>query len=149
MSEVKVLDNGNILMTVPISFRFRSGRKRVIFPENDTLGIDPLVMNLARAFRWQALIDSGTYRNTIELAEAIGKDPAFVARTIRLTLLAPEIVHAILIGSLRESIPIEKLRKEMPVRWMDQKKLFGIKLRSMSNVTMGVSAPKTWNADTH
>ena len=127
MSEVKVLDKGNVLVTVPISIRFRSGRKRVIFPENDTLGIDPLVMNLARAFRWQALIDSGTYRNTIELAEAIGKDPAFVARMIRLTLLAPEIVHSILAGTLQKSIPMEKLCKEMPVRWDDQKKLFGIK----------------------
>ena len=127
MSEVKVLDNGNVLVTLPVSFRFRSGRKRLIFPENDTLGIDPLVMNLARAFRWQALIDSGTYSNIIELAKAIGKDHAYVARTVRLTLLAPEIVHAILAGTLRKSIPMETLRKEMPVRWEDQKKLFGIK----------------------
>ncbi len=126
MSEVKVLDNGNILVTVPISLRFRSGRKRVIFQENDTPEIDPLVMNLARAFRWQALIDSGTYRNTVDLAEAIGKDPAFVARMIRLTLLAPEIVHAILAGTMQRSIPMEQLRKEMPVRWEVQKKLFGV-----------------------
>lgn len=126
MSEVKMLDNGNVLVTVPISLRFRSGRKRVIFTENGTLGIDPLVMNLARAFRWQALIDSGTYSNMIELAKAIGKDHAYVARTVRLTLLSPEIVHAILAGTLRKSIPMETLRKEMPVRWEDQKKLFGI-----------------------
>ena len=71
MSEVKVLDNGNVLVTVPVSFRFRSGRKRLIFPENDTLGIDPLVKNLARAFRWQSLIDSGAYRNMGDLATAI------------------------------------------------------------------------------
>ena len=125
MSEVKVLDNGNVLVTIPVSFRFRSGRKRLIFPENETLGIDPLVMNLARAFRWQALIDSGTYRNTIELAKAIGKDHAYVARTVRLTLLAPEIVHAILAGTLRKSISQGTLRKELPVRGEDQKKLFG------------------------
>ena len=36
MSEVKVLDNGNVLVTVPISLCFRSGRKRVIFSENDS-----------------------------------------------------------------------------------------------------------------
>ena len=126
MSEVKVLDNGNVLVTIPISFRFRSGRKRVIFPENDTPEIDPMVMNLARAVRWQALIDSGTYSNTVELADAIGKDPAYVSRLIRLTLLAPEIVHAILAGTLRKSVSMETLRKELPVRWADQKKLFGV-----------------------
>ena len=64
------LDNGNVLLTVPISLRFRAGQKRVIFPENDTPEIDPMVMNLARAFRWQTLIDSGTYSHTVELAEA-------------------------------------------------------------------------------
>ena len=81
---------------------------------------------LARTFRWQALIDSGTYRNTVELAVAIGKDPAFVARMIRLTLLAPEIVHAILAGTLQKSFPINKLSSTMPERWADQKKLFGL-----------------------
>ena len=119
MSEVKVLDNGNVLVTVPISLRFRSGRKRVIFSENDSVAVDPLVMNLARAFRWQELIDSGVYRNAGELAKAIGKDHAFVARTTRLTLLAPEIVHAILAGTLKRNIPIENFRKEMPIRWED------------------------------
>jgi len=47
-------------------------------------------------------------------------------RIIRLTLLAPEIVHAILAGTLQRSVPLEKLRKEMPIRWEDQKKLFGV-----------------------
>ena len=124
MSEVKVLDNGNVLVTVPISLRFRSGRKRVIFSEKDSVAVDPLVMNLARAFRWQELIDSGVYRNAGELATVTGKNHAFVARTTRLTLLAPEIIHAILSGSLQRNIPIENFRKEMPIRWEDQKKLF-------------------------
>ncbi len=128
MSEVKVLDNGNVLVTFPISLRFRAGRRRVIFQGNDSLEIDPMVINLARAFRWQTLIDSGIYRNMGDLAAAIGKDPAFVARTIRLTLLAPEIIHEILAGTLKKSIPLENLRKEVPIRWEDQKKLFGIEV---------------------
>ena len=98
MSEIKVLENENVLVTVPITLRFRSGRKRVVFSANDAIEVDPLVMNIARAFRWQELIDSGVYRNANELAKAIGKDHAFVARTTRLTLLAPEIIHAILAG---------------------------------------------------
>ena len=72
------------------------------------------------------LIDSETYSNTIELADAIGKDPAYVSRLIRLTLLAPEIVHAILAGTLQKSVSMETLRKELPVRWSDRKKLFEV-----------------------
>ena len=124
MSKIKVLDNGNVLLTVPITLRFCSGRKRVVFPENDAVEVDPLVMNIAREFRWQKLIDSGVYRNANELAKAIDKNHAFVARTTRLTQLAPEIVHAILAGTLKRNIPIENFRKEMPIRWEDQKKLF-------------------------
>ena len=63
---------------------------------------------------------------TTELAEATGKDPAYVARTVRLTLLAPEIVHAILAGTLQKTVSMEMLRKELPVSWPDQKKLFGV-----------------------
>ena len=41
-------------------------------------------------------------------------------------LLAPEIVHAILAGTLQKTVSMETLRKELPVRWADQKKLFGV-----------------------
>ena len=126
MNEVKVLDNGNVLLTIPIALRLRAGRKKVIYRDKDSPEIDPLVVILARAFHWQALIDSGVYRNTIDLAKAMGKDHAFVARTIRMTLLAPEIVHAILTGTLNCPIALERLRKEMPILWDEQKKLFGI-----------------------
>ena len=36
-------------------------------------------MNLARAYRWQSLIDAGRFLNAHKLADAIGKAPAFVA----------------------------------------------------------------------
>ena len=126
MNEVKVLDNGNVLVTIPIAFRRRSSRRRMFFSGNDSVNIDPLVMHLARAFRWQELIDSGVYRNAIELARAAGKDKAYVSRTLRLTLLAPEIIHAILTGVLKKSIPQKLLRQEMPEKWSEQKKFFGI-----------------------
>ena len=126
MNEVKVLDNGNVLVTIPIVFRQRAKRRRMIFEENDSPEIDPLVMHIVRAFRWQALIDTGVYQNTIDLAKAVGRDKAYVSRTLRLTLLAPEIVHAIIAGTLEKSIPQRKFRQEFPVRWSEQKKFFGI-----------------------
>ena len=101
-------------------------RKRIIVSDDSEKLVDPLVLNLARAFRWQELIDSGTYSNAIELARAVGKDPAYVARTVRLTLLAPEIIHAILHGTLKKSISMETLRKSWPENWEEQKKYFGL-----------------------
>ena len=62
----------------------------------------------------------------LQMREDRHPPPVSLMRIIRLTLLAPEIVHAILAGTLQRSVPLEKLRKELPVRWEDQKKLFGV-----------------------
>ena len=126
MVDVAMLANGNVKVTIPMSFRNRSGRKRIVAPDGAQTFADPLIMNLARAFRWQTLIDEGHFSNVNELANAIGKDPAYVARVLRLTLLAPEIVHAILTGVLPEGIGVEDLRQSMPRLWSEQKKLLNM-----------------------
>ena len=66
----------------------RHGGKRIITPDSETSFIDPMITNIARAFRWQTLIDEGKFSNVHELARAIGKDDAYVSRIIRFTLLA-------------------------------------------------------------
>ena len=127
MIDVKVLENGNVKLSIPMSFRNCSGRKRIVTPETEQSLAEPLLINLARAFRWQTLIDAGQFANVHELATAVGKDYAYVARVLRLTLLAPEIVHAILTGILPEGIGVEDLRQSMPVLWSEQKKLLNMK----------------------
>ena len=63
-----------------------------------------------------------------ELANAIGKDYGYVARVIRLTLLAPDIVHAALEGTLPDSITLEQLRGALPDDWTEQKKKLNISI---------------------
>ena len=84
-----------------------------------------MVTSLARAFRWQKLIDEGVYSNVQELARAIGKDMAYVSRITRLTLLSPEIIHGVLTGQL-DQIGVEKCKQPFPILWDEQKKFFGI-----------------------
>ena len=126
MIDVEMLANGNVKVTIPMSFRNCSGRKRIITPDEEQNFADPLITNLARAYRWQSLIDAGQFANVHELANAIGKDYAYVARVLRLTLLAPEIVHAVLTGALPDGIGVEDLRQSMPVLWSEQKKLLNM-----------------------
>ena len=101
MNKVEILENGNVKITIPMSFRSCAGRKRIVTPDSETSFTDPMITNIARAFRWQTLIDEGKFSNVHELARAIGKDDAYVSRIIRFTLLALEIVFRILAGSLR------------------------------------------------
>ena len=126
MIDVEMLANGNVKVTIPMSFRNCSGRKRIVTPDGEQNFADPLITNLARAYRWQTLIDEGHFSNVNELANAIGKDSAYVARVLRLTLLAPEIVHTVLTGALPEGIGVEDLRQSMPVLWSEQKKLLNM-----------------------
>ena len=126
MIDVQMLANGNVRVTIPMSFRNCSGRKRIVTPDDEQNFSDPLITNLARVWRWQPLIDEGRFANVHELANAIGKDYAYVARVLRLTSLAPEIVHAVLTGTLPEGIGVENLRQSLPILWSEQKKLLNM-----------------------
>lgn len=127
MINVTMLANGNVKLTIPMSFRNCAGRKRIVTPDSEQALAEPLLINLARAFRWQKLIDEGHFSNVHELADAIGKDSAYVARVLRLTLLAPEIIHAVLTGTMPNGFSVESLKQALPVLWSEQKQMLGMK----------------------
>jgi hypothetical protein len=79
-----------------------------------------LVKALARAYRWQKLLENGSYASIAEIARAEQINDSYVSRLLRLTLLAPEIVEAILDGRQRTGLQIEALLKPMPVEWERQ-----------------------------
>ena len=89
---------------VPFAVRKRGGRKLVITPDGTTGRLrsridSALVKPLARAHRWQRLLESGECASITELAAAEKIDRSYLCRVLRLTLLAPEIVEAILDGA--------------------------------------------------
>ncbi|MCC5830284.1 MAG: hypothetical protein JJU36_12635 [Phycisphaeraceae bacterium] len=49
------------------------------------------------------------------------KAPTYVGRMLRLTSLAPDIIEAILRGGEPDGLSLEKLRKDLPVRWEEQR----------------------------
>ncbi len=115
---------------VPMTFRRRGGRKVIVLPDG-TLGnpapaatIDnSMVKALARAFRWQKLLEDGTYGCHDDIAKAEKICPAFISRIIRLALLAPDIVEKILTGSQPADLTLKKMMKQLPVAWEEQRAL--------------------------
>ena len=75
---------------------------------------------LARAHRWKRLLESGRYSSLAELAAAEKIDRSYLAMTLRLTLLAPEIVEAFLDGRQPEGVTLPALMKGFPVAWQRQ-----------------------------
>ena len=67
---------------------------------------------------WQSLIDGGAYANIKALAEAIGIDSGVVARTTRLTLLSPKIIHKLILGEA--DLSMQTLRRGFPMVWEKQ-----------------------------
>ena len=120
--KAEFLQNGNIRVSIPISFRMQGGRRRIVAKDVAFLsGCDsPLLLNLARGFHWQSLIDSGVYANIKSLAAAIGIDPGVVARAIRLTLLSPKIIHKLILGEA--DLTMQALRHSFPMVWETQEK---------------------------
>ena len=80
-----------------------------------------LVKALARAFRWRRMMEAGRFATIDELAAAEKINSSYVSRLLRLTLLAPDIVEAILDGRQPEGITLPRLMDPFPVEWERQR----------------------------
>ena len=126
MPDITVLENGNVLVSIPITLRESAGRKQIITDQKKFKAENnPIVLNIARGFYWQEMIDSGKITNIRELAKIMNVNESYVGRTIRLTMLSPEIIHRAIRGILPEDISLAKLYK-LPDRWDEQLMQLGI-----------------------
>jgi len=116
-----------VTLHVPFRFIKRGGRKETQLPEG---AIQPrktdntLVKALARAFRWKRMLESGQFATIAELAEREGIAPSYMTRVLHLTLLAPDIVEAILDGTQGPEVTLARVLQPFPVEWSGQETLF-------------------------
>jgi hypothetical protein len=121
-----------ITVTVPFAIRKRGGRKLVITPDGTTTAPVPrarvdsaMLKALARGFRWRRLLETGDFSTIEEIAEAENINPSYVSRVLRMTLLTPEIVQAILAGRQPEGLTMARAMKPFAIEWKSQKERFG------------------------
>jgi hypothetical protein len=135
MAKPKIKSDGRtITVRVPISIRKRGGRKVVLAP--DGMQRDPralwcqqidnaMVKAIARAMRWRELLEKGTYSTVVEIADNEQINESYVSRLLRLTLLAPDIVEAILDGTQPPKLILATLMRRRPITWGDQRTTLG------------------------
>jgi hypothetical protein len=121
-------DGETITSHIPMTFRKRGGRKMVVTPDGAPWAPRPRVDNamvkaLARAFRWQRMLDEGVSATIEELARREGIRKAYVSQVLRLTLLAPETVEAILDGRQPAELRLGDLLAGFPLGWEEQRRL--------------------------
>lgn len=79
-------------------------------------------MASVRGHIWRDLMESGKVRAIAEIARANRVDGSYVSRMLDLTLLAPDIIEAILDGKEPSGLSIARLtRHEIPVLWEEQR----------------------------
>ena len=116
-----------VTVTVPYAIRKRGGRKLVITPDGMAAAPTPrsrvdsaLLKALARGFRWRKLLEKGDFSTIEEIADAENINPSYISRVLRLTLLAPEIVAAILAGTQPAGLTRAKVMQPFPMEWHRQ-----------------------------
>jgi len=121
--------DGTILSVhVPIKLRRRGGRKLIIGAPGAPCAqpaapqpASPLIKAVARAHRWKRLLESGQCSSIIELAKAERVDLTYARRLLKLTLLAPDIIEAILNHRLPRGIGLPEFFKPWPALWDEQR----------------------------
>ncbi len=113
-----------VTLHVPFRVAKRGGRKEIQLPGGATQPRrtdSTLVKALARAFRWKKMLESGEYTTIAELAEREGIAPSYMTRVMRLTLLAPELVEAILDGKQAPLMTLVRVMEPFPQQWDQQR----------------------------
>lgn len=112
-----------VTLHVPFRVVRRGGRKEMQVPDGAALPRrtdNSLVKALARAFRWKQMLESGEFATIAELAEREGIAPSYMARVLRLTLLAPDTVEAILNGTQGPGVTLARVLESIPLEWCEQ-----------------------------
>ena len=122
------LEGATLIVRIPMRFRRHGGRKRIVAPDGSELAPatrpqpdGTLVKALARAWRWQRQLDEGIYTSLSEIGDAENISKSYVSRILRLALLAPDIVEAILEGRSDQALMLEQLERPLPASWAGQR----------------------------
>ena len=123
----QALASGTVTVHVPFRIVKRGGRKEMVLPANTPAQRktdNTIVKALARAFRWKCMLEAGEFTTMAELAEREGIAPSYMTRTLRLSLLAPDIVEAILDGRQGPDMTLAQMLEPFPASWEEQKDMF-------------------------
>ncbi len=114
---------GTVTLYVPFRIVKRGGRKEMRLPDDvlrERKTDNTLVKALARAFRWKRMLESGEFTTIAEMAQHEGIAPSYMTRVLRLTLLAPAKVEAILDGTQGPEMTLAGLLSRVPLEWEEQ-----------------------------
>jgi hypothetical protein len=121
------MDGSTVTVHIPVTFRQRAGRRQILSPSGSAPWspaprVDTALLKaIVRAHRWREMLESGEYSSAADLAKAEKVNASYLSRILRLTLLGPEIVEAIIVGKQPPMMQVDDLLKPVPAQWQQQK----------------------------
>lgn len=128
-SEISVLENGNLCISVPVTVKHKQGRKIIIAPggfDGEASGSgnpinESLALMIARGHIWMKMLEEGKLTNIYELAEKTGYHRTHVWRILMMANLSPSITEAVFNGTEPDKLSMQKLKRPIPEDWQEQK----------------------------
>ena len=117
--------NDNIRVFIPLTFRRRNGRPRILPPEPETnfqsRSQDPHILHaLGRAWAWRRRLENGEAATIHDIAKAEKVTDRFVSRTMRLAYLSPEVLERFVISRDPPSVSVNELIDATYLPWAEQ-----------------------------
>jgi hypothetical protein len=120
------LEGTTLVVRIPMRFQRRGGRKRIVAPDGSEIAPTAkpqpdgtLVKALARAWRWQRMLENGECGSLAELSAAERISRSYICRVLRLTLLAPDIIERVMDGG--PTVGLARLLEPFPAEWERQR----------------------------
>jgi hypothetical protein len=108
---------------VPLQFKRKKGK--LLVDGRESAHDVHIIEAVARATYWNALLDSGAFKNVVEIARLEGLMPTTVGRLLRLARLAPDVIEQLMVGCQpRQLTLLWLMRNDIPALWPEQRQLF-------------------------
>ena len=128
MGKLEKDKDGKPVIVVPFHIRHLGPRQSIVLDcgskFNDVVN-EPLPKSIILAHQYAQMLESGRYSTVLELAKALKLDRSYVARTLSLVNLAPDIIVAVMQGNTPPEMTLAKAVNNLPEDWQEQRELFG------------------------
>ncbi|MFC2926030.1 hypothetical protein, partial [Hyphobacterium vulgare] len=120
------IQGDRLVVRVPVSFRKSGGRRQIIAPPQGSAlpashqPDQTLLKAIARGHRWRDLLENGDCSTVKALARKERIAPSYLSRVLRLTLLSPAIVEAVVEGRPPAGLTLTKALAPFPLDWAAQ-----------------------------
>lgn len=121
-----------VTFDIPIQFKIRGGRRYIMTPDGQDIAQPKtqkfesnMIKAIIQGHGFQHMLDRDPDLTVMKLAERKKLDHGYIAKSIRMTQLAPDIIEAILAGCQPQSLTLADLMRSFPDAWEEQRRHLG------------------------